>query len=107
MITIPHHCELTIKRANGTIETVDYTAATRAAGRAIIMTIRPKDFVEMQKAYKAAGQELLSYNNVTQEVEDAKPTAAEIASDKAHAEYVAGYNRIAGMAAGGESHDRR
>ena len=55
-ITIPDYCEITIRRANGEIET-------------------------------------------------AKPTAAEMASDKAHAEYVAGYNRVAGMSAGGETYD--
>ena len=103
MISIPNYCTLTIRRANGDVETVNYTEATRNAKRGpIIKTIRPKDFVDLQAAYKKAGQELLAYDNVMQEVDDAKPTAVEIASDKAHAEYVAGYNRIVGMSAGGE-----
>lgn len=106
MITIPNYCELTIKRANGNVETVDYTAATRNAGRAIVRTIRPQDFVAMQAAYKAAGQELLSYRNVTKEEEECKPTAAELKSDADYKAYKAGHDAVARMSAGGEEYDR-
>ncbi|MHB1266409.1 MAG: hypothetical protein ACYCY2_02260 [Acidithiobacillus ferriphilus] len=105
MISIPNYCELTIRRANGDIETVNYTDATRKARQPIIQTIRPQDFARLQSAYKAAGQELMSYRNVTQDVEEAKPTEAELASDRAHADYVAHHNRVAGISAGGESYD--
>jgi len=101
-ITIPDYCELTIRRATGDIETVNYTDATRAAKRAIIQTIRPQDFTAMQAAYTAAGQELISYRNVTKDVETAKPTAAEAKADADHAAYKAGHDAIARMSAAGE-----
>lgn len=104
-ITIPDFCEITIRRANGDIEIVNYTDATKGS-RTVIKTMDRKYFAALQTAYKGAGQELLSYRNVTKDCESAKPTDAEIASDKAHAEYVAGYNRVAAMSAGGENYDR-
>lgn len=101
-ISIPDYCELTIKRANGDIETVNYTDATRAAKRSIIQTIRPQDFKAMQIAYKAAGQELLSYRNVSKNVETAKPTGEEEKADAEYAAYKAGHDAVARMSAGGE-----
>jgi len=101
-ITIPDYCEITIRRANGDVETVNYTEATRKANRAIVKTLRPQDFAVMKAAYKTAGQELLSYRNVTKDVQEAKPTAAELKADADYEAYKAAHDAVVNMSAGGE-----
>lgn len=104
MIQIPDYCEITVRRANGQIETINYTQAMAQRGQ-VIKTLCGSLLVAIRNAYKAAGCEVLSVRHVSKTIEALKPTAAEIESDRAHADYVAHHNRVAGMSAGGESHD--
>lgn len=61
IVTVPSHLEITIRRPNGTVETVTHPK---------FKTITDKDFDAMKAAMKAAGRgECVSYRNVTKQVE--------------------------------------
>lgn len=97
MINIASHCMVTIRRPNGSVETVNYTEATKGQVRS--MNTRTLEVVNKAMAAAKRGQ-IISYENITKSVEAAKPTAADLAEDAYLRSTAATYR----MAAGGERH---
>ena len=99
MITIPSHCMVTIRRPNGDIETLNYTTATKGQ----IRTMSPKVLALVNKAMANAKRgEIISYENITKEVDAPKPTAADLAEER----YIREHNAILRASAGGEKCDQ-
>lgn len=98
-VNIPSHVIVTIKRPNGAVEQMDYTAATKGQAR----TMTQKMVVTINKAMAAAGRgEIIAFENILKEVAAAKPTAADIAEEA----YIRQTNAVYRMAAGGERCDQ-
>lgn len=98
-VTIPSHCMVTIRRPNGDLETIDYTAASKGQ----VKTITPKLLATVNKAMAQANRgQIISYENVTKEVDAPKPTAADIAEER----YIKSHNAILRASAGGEPCDQ-
>lgn len=99
LITIPSHCMVTIRRPNGDIETMDYTKATKGQVR----TMSSKVLAMVNKAMAEAKRgEIISYENITKDVESAKPSAADLAEER----YIREHNDILRASAGGEYCDK-
>lgn len=98
-VKIPSHVMVTIKRPNGAIEKMDYTAATKGQVR----TMTPKLLSTVNKAMAAAGRgEIVAFENILKDTEAPKPTAA----DLAEAAYIRQANAVYRMSAGGERCDQ-
>ncbi len=94
LIEIHSHTEITVRRPNGEIEVVTKDSFQPWGKR---------QFDVAKKATAEAGRgELVSYTNITKMAEAPKPTDADLAEQ----EYRRSHDRIAGMAAGGESFER-
>lgn len=106
MIEISSHVEITVRRQNGAVEVLDYTAGIKAKTGDVIKQLTQREIDNLAANYKAAGQELLDVKNVTKMVESPEPTEAEKRSDAEHKAYVSHHNSVARMSAGGESFDR-
>lgn len=90
MLNVPDYCEVTVKRLNGTVETI------RVPGRA---ELNDNAFAVMKKATKAAGRgDLLTYKNTTRQIADYVMTAA----DKANQAYDNRVKAIASLSANGK-----
>jgi len=99
LITIPSHCMVTIRRPNGDLETINYTQATKGQ----VFTMSPKVLTMVNKLMAEAKRgEIISYENVTKEVEAAKPSAADLAEER----YIREHNAILRASAGGEACDQ-
>ena len=99
MITIPSHCMVTIRRPNGDLETLNYTDATKGQVR----TMSAKVLAMVNKAMADAKRgEIISYENITKDVEAAKPSAADLAEER----YIREHNAILRASAGGERCDQ-
>ncbi len=97
-LTVPSHYELTIRRPNGVIETVPGPAA---AGR----SIDERMFARIKQATADGGKgEVLSYANMTKEIERDPRHIAAAAAERA---YNAGHNAVANMASMGERDETR
>ncbi len=102
IVTIPSHCELTIIRPNGFTEIVDYTVATKGQVR----TMRDKEFAVIKAATAKAGRgDVVSYRNITKDVDMTAEIDAGRKSDAAYYAYKAGHDAVAKMSAGGEAHN--
>ena len=98
-VKIPSHVIVTIKRPNGAVEQMDYTAATKRQVR----TMTQKMVVTINKAMAAAGRgEIIAFENILKEVAAAKPTAADLAKEA----YIRQTNAVYRMSAGGERCDQ-
>ena len=94
-ISIPSHCMVTIRRPNGEIETMNYTAATK--GQVVEMSPKTMEFVNglMEKAGRGR---IVDYENVSKEVPRPEKSKADIAYDKMIDERIA----VMRASAGGE-----
>ena len=98
-VKIPSHVIVTIKRPNGAVEQMDYTAATKGQVR----TMTQKMVVTINKAMAAAGRgKIIRFENVLKDAEAPKPTAADMAEDA----YIRQTNAVYRMSAGGERCDQ-
>lgn len=98
-VKIPSHVMVTVKRPNGSIEQMDYTAATKGQVR----TMTQKLLATVNKAMAAAGRgQVIAFENITKEVDAPKPTAADIAEER----YIKSHNAILRASAGGEPCDQ-
>ena len=98
-VKIPSHVIVTIKRPNGAVEQMDYTAATKGQVR----TMTQKLLATVNKAMAAAGRgEIIAFENVLKDAEAPKPTAADMAEEA----YIRQTNAVYRMAAGGERCDQ-
>lgn len=98
-VKIPSHVMVTVKRPNGSIEQMDYTAATKGQVR----TMTQKLLATVNKAMAAAGRgEVIAFENVLKDAEAPKPTAADLAEEA----YIRKTNAIYRMSAGGEPCDQ-
>lgn len=87
-VTIPSHCMVTVRRPDGTVETIRHPKIT---------TMIPKLWAEMKKAMAAAGRgECISYENVTKTVAAIQPTQAELERDRYERERDTIYRASAG-----------
>lgn len=98
-VKIPSHVMVTVKRPNGSIEQMDYTAATKGQVR----TMTQKLLATVNKAMAAAGRgEVIAFENVLKDAEAPKPTAADLAEEA----YIRKTNAIYRMSSGGEPCDQ-
>lgn len=108
-VDIPDHAELTIKYADGSVKTVDYTAAYKAKTGTEVRTLAGSFLSQIKAAYAAAGHEVIEVRNVmrtkTLSRGELEHIAAEIAADRDYDAYRAHHNAVAGASAGGEPHD--
>lgn len=99
LITIPSHCMVTIRRPNGDIETINYTQATNGQ----VFTMSPKVLTMVNNLMAKSNRgEIISYENITKDVEPAKPSAADLAEER----YIREHNAILRTSAGGEKYDQ-
>ena len=98
-VKIPSHVIVTIKRPNGAVEQMDYTAATKGQVR----TMTQKLLATVNKAMAAAGRgEIVSFENILKDAEAPTPTAADMAEEA----YIRQTNAVYMMSAGGEPCDQ-
>lgn len=109
-VDVPSHVELTIRYADGSVKTVDYTAGLLAKGGPRILTLAGTALKQVKDAYASAGHEVLEVRNVqrTHKLTESElaDIAARIRADREEQEYRRDHNMVAGAAAGGERHDR-
>ena len=75
MTTVPSHLEITVRRPNGTVETIVHPQWKQ---------INDRDFAKLVAGTKAAGRgEVLSYRNVTKEIAEPAKYARLAAAEKA------------------------
>lgn len=98
-VKIPSHVTVTVKRPNGDVEELDYTAATKGQVR----TMTPKLLATVNKAMAAAGRgQVIAFENVLKDAEAPKPTAADLVEEA----YIRQANAVYRMSAGGERCDQ-
>ena len=109
-VSVPDHVELTVRYADGSIKTIDYTAGLLAKGGPRILTLAGSALKQVKDAYASAGLKVLDVRNVqrTHKLTESElaDIAARIRADREEQEYLRNHNMVAGAAAGGESHDR-
>lgn len=98
MITVPSHCMVTVLRPNGVTETINYTEATK--GRVFTMTAKIMAMANKAMADAKRG-EIIAFENITKDIEERKPSAADIAEEC----YIREHNAILRASAGGEPCD--
>ena len=98
-VKIPSHVIVTIKRPNGAVEQMDYTAATKGQVR----TMTQKLLATVNKAMATAVRgEIVSFENILKDSEAPTPTAADMAEEA----YLGQTNAVYRMSAGGEPCDQ-
>ena len=105
----PSHAEITVRYADGSTKTVNYTEAYKAKTGQDVRTLAGSFLTKLKAAYEAAGHEIIDVNNIEMTVELTQAELEEIAAgriaDRDHADYVRRTNMIYAVSAGGESHD--
>lgn len=93
-LTIPSHVELTVRRPNGDTEVIRHPSLT---------SINDKVFAQIAASTKAAGRgEVLSYSNVTKQVEESDEMYAQRLAGEAADRATASTRNIERMMARGE-----
>lgn len=109
-VSVPSHVELTIRYASGEIKTVNYSEGLAAKGGPQVRTLAGSLLAQVKAAYKGAGHEVLDVNNVERAIENTQAQlaeiAAQIAADRADADYRRHVDAVMRMSAGGEAHDQ-
>lgn len=105
-VSVPSHVELTIRYATGEIKTINYSEGLAAKGGPQVRTLAGSLLAQVKAAYKGAGHEVIEVNNVERTQAQLAEIAAQIAADRADADYRRHVNAVMGMSAGGEVHDQ-
>ena len=105
-VSVPDHVELTVRYADGSIKTIDYTAGLLAKGGPRILTLAGSALKQVKDAYASAGLKVLDVRNVQRTHKLTESELADIRADREEQEYLRHHNMVAGAAAAGERHDR-